>query len=178
MTVVIREAVPEDAGAIARVHGRARQTAYAGLLPAEGLKRLDENYPLRVEQWRADLCDPERFLARFVAVAGDVVVGFACGEKARPSNLPYEGFLSKVYILDAYQQKGIGRRLVCAVAQALLARGIDSMMVRVFKDNANRLFYEALGGMYLGEIDHEVEGKVYKLAGYGWENLGGLILEE
>jgi GNAT superfamily N-acetyltransferase len=174
--VVIREAVLEDAEGIAWVHGRARQTAYIGLLPEEGLKKLDESYEQRVEDWRENIREHGEALSLFVAEADGEVVGFACGEKARAVNLPYEGFLSKIYILEAHHKKGIGRRLVSAVAQALLARGMNSMMVRVFKANPNRAFYEALGGVYLGEIDHEVWGEVYQLAGYGWENLEELIL--
>lgn len=170
--------MPEDAEGISRVHVRARQEAYVDLLPSEGLMQLDENFEARVESWRKEIHDSEKNLALFVAVVGGEVVGFASGEKERTGQQTYEGFLSRLYVLEAYQRQGIGRRLVSAVAQALLARGINSMMVRVFKDNPNRAFYEALGGVYLGEIDHEVWGKVYKLAGYGWDNLEELVLDE
>lgn len=173
----IREAVSEDAEGIARVHVHARQQAYAGLLPEEGLKKLDEDFGQRVADWQKDLRASEKFLAVYVAVVQGEIVGFACGERARPGNEPYEGFLSKIYILAKHHKQGFGRRLVSAVAQALLSRGIKSMMVRVFKDNPNRAFYDALGGVYLGEIDHEVWGEVYRLSGYGWENIEALILE-
>lgn len=174
--VIIREAVLEDAEGIARVHVRSRQTAYAGLLPDEGLKKLDKNFDQRVKDWCKDISDPKKNMAVFVAVMRGKVVGFASGEKERTGKMPYDGFLSKLHVLKLHQKQGIGRRLVSAVAQALLARGMRSMMVRVFKENPNRAFYEALGGVYLGEVDNEIWGEVYQLSGYGWDNLEDLVL--
>ena len=45
------------------------------------------------------------------------------------------------------------------------------MIVWVLKDSGYRGFYEALGGVYVGEQDHEVWGEKYKVVGYGWEQL-------
>jgi GNAT superfamily N-acetyltransferase len=176
--IMIREAVPADAEGIARVHGRTWQTAYAGLFPAEGLKKLDENFDRRVDFWQKNIEEAENSGYLFVAEEGGQVIGFAVGGKERTAEWPFEGELFAIYILEAHQQKGIGRRLVRAVAQALVGRGSNSMLVWVLRDSPFRAFYEALGGEKVGEQDHEVWGKQYKVVGYGWERLEELIGSE
>jgi GNAT superfamily N-acetyltransferase len=176
--VIIREAVREDAEGIAWVRIRTWQTAYTGLLPEEGLKNLDEDYERMVEVWRQRVGEPESSLEMFVAVEGDEVVGIAGGGRERSGEGLFAGELYLIYILESYQKQGIGRRLMSAVAMALLKRGIRSMVVWVFQDSPYRAFYEALGGVYVGEQDREIWGEFYKLAGYGWENLEALILDE
>ncbi|MEN8240568.1 MAG: GNAT family N-acetyltransferase [Chloroflexota bacterium] len=175
--IIIRVAVLEDAGGIAWVHGRARQTAYIGLLPEERLKNLDESYDQRIEDWRERLSDPASGLAMFVAEDGGEVVGIAGGNKESSGDWRFDGELQMIYILEEYQQQGIGRWLVREVALALMERAMRSMIVWVFKDSPYRTFYEALGGVYVGEKEHEIWGVKYKLAGYGWENLADLTGE-
>ena len=135
------------------------------------MKKLDENFKLRVESWRKRIADPERTLALYVAEEAGEVVGFAGGDRESSGEWPYDGELNMVYVLEAHQKRGIGRRLVRAVAQALLARGMDSMVVWVLEVSPYRAFYEALGGVYVGEKYNEVWGEKYKVAEYGWEQL-------
>jgi GNAT superfamily N-acetyltransferase len=173
--VIIREAVEEDAEGVARVNVRTWQTAYAGIFPAEGLEKLGENFERRVEFWRKQISDPELALRMFAAEADGEVVGFAGGEPERSGEWPYQGELTVIYILEEHQKQGIGRRLVKAVAQALLDQGLHSMIVWVLADSPYRAFYEALGGEYVGEQDHEVWGEKYKVAGYGWKRIEDLL---
>ncbi len=63
----IRPETPDDAEAIARVHVRAWQGGYAGLIPAEVLSRLN---PAAWAQRRRDMgtADPEQPFTTLVAI--------------------------------------------------------------------------------------------------------------
>jgi GNAT superfamily N-acetyltransferase len=173
--VVIRKAGEEDAEAITRVQIRTWQTAYTGLFPADKLETLDENFGKRSEFWREQISGSEAPLITYVAEAAGELVGFAGGSAERSGEWPYDGELNVIYVLDEYQKRGIGRRLVGAVAQALLDQDLHSMIVWVLADSPYRVFYEALGGEYVGEQGHEVWGKTYQVAGYGWARIEDLL---
>ena len=82
----------------------------------------------------------------------DGIVGFASGgpRQGESSYPEYEGELYTVYLLRQYQRRGLGRRLLGAVARGLLADGKRSMLARVLAENPSRPFYETVGGKLLG----------------------------
>jgi hypothetical protein len=49
------------------------------------------------------------------------------------------------------------------------------MMVWVLADNANRQFYEALGGRQFAEGLYEVGGQALPEVAYGWNDLAALV---
>ena len=119
-------------------------------MPAEHLAGL--SYRNREARWEQILTADRPAESNFVAetVAGDVV-GFAGGGPEREGNPTYRGELYGMYLLEAYQRKGLGRRLVSAVAHRLLADRFGSMLVWVLKDNHPACrFYESLGGERVG----------------------------
>jgi ribosomal protein S18 acetylase RimI-like enzyme len=77
--------------------------------------------------------------------------------------------------MRAAQRRGCGRRLMAALADALRARGFQSVCLWVLEDNASaRGFYERLGGTVVGEKT-EVHGEEeYREVAYGWDNLESL----
>jgi ribosomal protein S18 acetylase RimI-like enzyme len=170
--VTIREAGPADAAAIAAVHVAAWREAYAGLLPARLLRSLSVEEA--VLKWRPILGGLRP--AVFVAVRPDQdLAGFgSCGPQ-RAAALIADGFAGEVeaiYLLAADQGRGVGRRLMAAMAQALLAQGQDSAALWVLRDNQrSRGFYEALGGERVG-ARVEMRGKVaFHEVAYGWRDL-------
>ena len=135
---------------MSKVHVDTWRTSYAGIVPAEHLAGL--SYRDREARWEQILTADRPAESNFVAetVAGDVV-GFAGGGPEREGNPTYRGELYGIYLLEAYQRKGLGRRLVSAVAHRLLADGFGSMLVWVLKDNHPACrFYESLGGERVG----------------------------
>ena len=67
------------------------------------------------------------------------------------------------------QGKGVGRKLVKAVADTFKERGITSMLLWVLTDNApSRAFYESLGGQPIEEKQFELGGATLTEVGYGW----------
>ncbi len=61
---------------------------------------------------------------------GGEVIGFAGGSRERQGNRTYLAELYFIYVLVENQGRGLGRRLVSAVAEGLLADGLGSMLVR------------------------------------------------
>lgn len=53
--------------------------------------------------------------------------------------------------------------------------GLNTMLVLVLKDNASRLFYEALGGKKIDEIEVQIAGRKLTEVVYGWEDLKGVF---
>jgi ribosomal protein S18 acetylase RimI-like enzyme len=171
----IRPATCADVPVIARVHVDSWRTTYPGILPDEFLANL--SYERREVTWRRDLCDePDpRELILVVEDASGEIVGFASGGPEHDNNPDYVGELYRLYLLAAHQRQGLGRRLVSAIAEHLVAQGLPSMMLWVMADNPARAFYEGLGGVLLRVRTWEVMGKPLGVAAYGWPDARVLL---
>jgi ribosomal protein S18 acetylase RimI-like enzyme len=168
--VYIREAEPDDAAAIARVHVDTWRTTYAGIVPADHLARLSPEKG--EENWRGQLTTPPE--GRFVYVAVDEregVVGFAAAGPCTADNPVCQGEIYAIYLLAGHQCLGIGRVLVRAVAGRLIRQGISSMLVWVLADNPTRGFYQALGGQLVGEKSMVIGGAELVGVAYGWPDI-------
>lgn len=172
--VTVRPAIPADAPGIARVHVDTWRTTYRGLVPDEVLAGL--SYEKGQARWERTLQDPES--GQFVFVAADgksgQVVGFAVAGPERTGDPVYTGEVYAIYILEAYQRKGLGRRLIGACARELAGRDRKAMLIWVLRDNPNRPFYEALGGVKLRSQPLEIGGATLEEIAYGWPDISGL----
>lgn len=170
---MIRRARPDDVDGIAAVHAGSWQAAYPGIVPARALEAF--TVASRREYWagvRLDDRPADRPI--FVAVEGDLVVGFAsCG---RPRDPDME-FGAEIYALNVDPGRwrcGVGRRLFAHCIDHLAAGGIDSLYLWVFVANQRaRRFYERLGGMPLadGVRDADFDGVGVPTLPYAWEQL-------
>lgn len=154
--ICIRRARPSDAGAIGAVHVATWRTAYAGVLPERYLTGLSA--PRHAAGYEQAIIDRRRAHAVFVAVAsgvdapedslpqdGGTVIGFVSGGRARRDGLA-QGEVETLYLLEDYRDRGIGRRLMRAMAAHLAAVGCRSATLWVLRDNPTRWFYQRLGG--------------------------------
>ena len=166
----VRLAKLEDASAIATVHVAAWREAYRGIVSEEFLANL--SIQRRTEQWVNLLSDSSNLDRHaFVAEMNNQIVGFASYGVANDKNAGFDGELNAIYILRAANNIGIGKRLVGEVVNALCAKGWDSMMFWVLKDNPARGFYERLGGEYLYEKSIEIGNDTLIEVSYGWRDL-------
>jgi GNAT superfamily N-acetyltransferase len=130
----LRRARVEDAEAIARVHLRSWQSAYRHVFPPDLLDAL----PLepRIRGWNEGLQRDE--------AAGDPVVGFVFGGPS--ADEAGVGEIEAIYLDAAVWGTGVGRRLLAAAEDALLANGLEEAILWVIEDNPRaRRFYEAAG---------------------------------
>ena len=70
-----------------------------------------------------------------------------------------------------WQQRGVGRLLVEAAADWLLAQQERTMAVQVLEQNPNRGFYVRLGARELGSQPYDWAGFATRQLIYGWDDL-------
>lgn len=187
----MRRAHPEDAPGLARVHVDTWRTTYPRIVPAQWLASL--SYEAGQERWERYISEPEP--GQFVLVAEHAtegIVGFvsagpnrAAGVNrtagpgpAAESSAAAEAFDSEIYalyILQAHQRRGIGRRLVGEAARELAGQGHKSAIVWVLADNPNRAFYAALGGREGGHQTQDIGGAALDEVAYVWQDVGVLL---
>lgn len=167
---LIRPALVADAAGIAAVHVDSWRSTYPGMLPDRYLVSLSAATHER--RWRGLLSGaPPRGRRTFVAEAGGRVVGFSsCGPQR--TGLPgFGGEFYALYLLDHVQGLGLGRRLLAAMAQHMLAADTRAALVWVLRDNPSRYFYERLGGDLLAEQPIAFAGARLMEVAYGWKDL-------
>jgi GNAT superfamily N-acetyltransferase len=125
--------------------------------------------------WQKILSDTSSPSFTYVAESQAGVIGFSTAGPERGGDATYKGELWGIYVLEAWQRQGIGRRLTLAVAGELRRRGCNSMLVWVLKDNPCRAFYERLGGALVGKKEIEIGGKKLIEVSYGWSDLCRLV---
>jgi L-amino acid N-acyltransferase YncA len=170
--MLIRQATPADAAAIAHAQIEGWRTTYRGIVADELLDRMPHDE--RTAQWTADV----KRLQVITFVAEDeakrVVAFAACGPE-RTDRADYQGELYAIYILSECRGHGIGSQLVRRVAASLAESGKHGMLVWVFEDNPYRRFYESLGGKLLGKQPIEIGSQSLIEVAYGWDDLETIL---
>ena len=138
-----RPARVEDAAAIAGVHIRSWQAAYAHVFPPERLAELDVEQ--RRDAWERRLAAPDRPWSIFVAAdETGRVVAFASGGESRDGDR--EGEVYAVYAQPEAWGTGGGRAVLTALVGALREAGFAEVVLWVLEDNPRaRRFYEREG---------------------------------
>jgi ribosomal protein S18 acetylase RimI-like enzyme len=174
--MLIRPASPEDAAAIARVHVESWHETYSELIPAEVLEAMTD-YERRLQMWTRVLSNESH--STFVALdESEKIVGFVNG--GRPNGEAPEGYdaeLYTIYLLRCQHGKGLGRKLVAALAKDLQEKGFKALYLWVFPNNPSRLFYERLGGIFLLDKTFEMAGEILSERAYGWPDIRSLLPE-
>ncbi|MRR32633.1 GNAT family N-acetyltransferase [bacterium] len=171
--LTIRPARVEDAPAMAHVHVDTWRTTYPGIIAASHLANL--SYERSERLWVEHLTNPGAEQAFVAVTSAGEVVGLASGGPIREPLEQYDAELVVIYIRQAYQGVGCGRRLVTAVAQDLASRGFHSLVIWVMKDNRSaRDFYEKLGGRLAAEKPIQIGGEDLLEVAYAWPDLRAL----
>jgi ribosomal protein S18 acetylase RimI-like enzyme len=166
----IRHAVPADAPAIAQLLVDTWRSTYRGLVNDAFLDSLTADK--RSEAWRiiiSEQCPPKAVVVAEVQGAG--VVGFASAGEERDGIDDFEGEVFALYILKAYQRRGIGRRIVQEAAHYLLAANMPSMLIWVLRGNTAEGFYRAMGGRYHTVRPIVIGGQTLDELAYVWTDI-------
>lgn len=165
--MLIRHAAHSDLPAMARVRVETWRFAYAGIVPDEYLAELSAEHTAK--RWRALLDAPQPGSAVFVAEVQGEVAGYAFCGPHEEDETGSQGMVYALYILPAYQRRGIGRMLMRASAEHLQTQGMRSLTVWVLKDNPCRRFYESLGGALVSEKEIVIGGANLLEVAYTWD---------
>jgi ribosomal protein S18 acetylase RimI-like enzyme len=176
MEFKVREATIEDAEAIASVHVESWRSTYDGILPASFIASL--NVEERAERWKEEFVKGN--FSIFVAEDEGGVFGFVSGGELRPNKdggliEGYDGELYAIYLLREHQGRGAGSRLAHTLEDALLSRGLRSMVVWVLKQNPAVSFYQRLGGVQIMETHIEIGGVELPEVAFGWPTLHSFV---
>ncbi len=172
--IAIRRARVGDAPGIASVHVLTWRSAYAGVLPDKVLTRL--SYTRLTGQY-----DRAIRLGLGVYVAANTspfttpsVVGFSTARRTRNDRFG-EGEVETLYVLDDWQNRGIGGGLLRAAARHLAAAGCKSAYAWVLRDNPAVFFYERLGAKRVANSMAMVGGEAVPQTAYAWDPIGTLL---
>lgn len=141
VTVTVRDAIPQDAAEVARVHVRSWQVAYRGLFPddyLDGLRAED-----RMARYTFGDGHPDR-PATIVAVAGDTVCGFATTGPSQDEDAAAAGELFAIYLDPHAWGRGVGRSLMTEARARLSCQGFAEAILWVLAGNERaQRFYRA-----------------------------------
>ena len=107
----IREAVPSDAPAIAKVHVDSWRTTYAGIVPDEDLASL--SYGQREQAWQNILAHPDAYGFTLVAeAAGKGIVRFAVLDPFEVSILLTGENCMEFISFKSLRERGLGPQIL------------------------------------------------------------------
>lgn len=164
MSFRVREATVADVTAIAHLHVQTFNETH------RGGRSGGPSVELRERQWReAFAVDDGSWFCVVVEDAAGELVGFAKGTPHDGGVPGFAGELNKIYLLRRVQRHGLGRLLLCNVADRFIGRGVASMLLFGEAESPSNGFYEALGAERLYSEAGEFHG------GYGWRDLTVLL---
>ena len=176
--VTIRRARPADADAMGRVHVSSWRSTYAGI--------LSDTYLAGLSELREGLGYERGLRARrgghagFVAIAdgielpGGGIIGFVTGGMSRRPVIA-GGEVETLYIADDFRERGIGRRLMRAMASHLTSLEAQSAFTWVLEDNPSRWFYQRLGGKPAVRENITFAGQPMTQIAYAWAPIHTLL---
>jgi len=169
----LRPATPNDAEGIDAVRIRAWNETYRGVMPDAFLDAFSKES--RVEAWRKRLTPPQDRVTFWVAGNQDHILGFAAAGPVRETALTTDGEVYAINLIMQATRKGIGTRLMNAMAEGLIGHGFKSVGLWVVEKNFGaRWFYERLGGAVAARHEQNFGGKMITELGYVWRDVNDL----
>jgi ribosomal protein S18 acetylase RimI-like enzyme len=161
--MIVREARLADAAAMGRVTVDTFLAAHHGQIPdvVWERRRKDWTHDVSARAWEralrqiADGTNPQDCVYVAEAETGEIIGVAMAGVDADCATAE----VYSLYVHPRHQMRGVGRRLVAAVAAHVVRQGVARMTIAVLEANAPaRRFYEALGGQAVGERPFEEAG--------------------
>ena len=113
--MMIRRATFEDAAAIAAIHVRAWQAAYAQIVPPDYLAGLSESE--QTGFWQLQLAVNQTIV--LVAVSDGEIVGWASGGPSRDTDAKGGAEVYAIYVSPKFWRRGIGLKLMKKIEAAI-----------------------------------------------------------
>lgn len=165
----IREAISNDIDGIAYVHVESWKTTYKGLISDEFLDTI--TVEARRKLWIRNFESPNKDEIMYVAEdEAGMIIGFANGGARRDPDR-YDAELYALYLLKAYQGKGLGKQLIRSVAQNLMEKKYSSFMTWVLAGNPAINFYHSVGGESISRIEAKIGNELLEEVKIGWKDI-------
>jgi len=154
MEITIRSAKPFDLKNLAVLLQQVWISTYA----TEGLIEEFSSYVLSeysLENVRASIKDPNKRI--LIATINECVVGCAVvllSPQSAVANVKPGLEVSTLYVLESFQGKGIGKKLLAECEREVKSLGFSRMWLTVYYGNEKAIaFYTSLGFTQVGETD-------------------------
>lgn len=159
---IIRKAIMADVPALAALH-------VATFIETHGSNHAP-SFETRKWQWENIFLEKNNdWFILVIEKENEGLIGFAKGQMyLHIEHSEFAGELNKIYVLKKYQKLGLGRKLICTVANEFIRLGVNSMLLFGDARNISNLFYEKMGAEKLYALNGEFHG------GYGWRDLARL----
>ncbi|WP_240186280.1 GNAT family N-acetyltransferase [Lysinibacillus fusiformis] len=142
------------------------------IVPDEFLDKL--SYKQRTLLWERHLED----LTKFILVAenddGDII-GFSSADERETAPFPNLIYLETLYLLEAYQGKGLGKLLLKELFLFFQQNNYQTVYVEVLADNTSKYFYELFGAKLLTSLEINIGGKELEELVYEWDDVTKVI---
>ncbi|MEJ8766353.1 GNAT family N-acetyltransferase [Oceanobacillus sp. HCA-5259] len=168
----IRKANSVDATSIAKVHVDSWRTTYKGIIPDEFLNNL--SYEQRTELWKENLARVDNYIVVAENNEGQII-GFADAWKRESNIVKNSSDLTCIYLLEEFQGKGIGRKLLHELFLHFKRLGIEKVFVEVLEENKTRYFYEHYGAKLVETKQIKLAGKTLSELIYVWDDVDKVI---
>ena len=124
------------------VYVQTWQDTYLSVIPYDYLSSM--SIPRHEQAFFNEL--NSKHIISFVAEDAGRIIGFITGGYERNGDAIYSGEIYTLYVLKNLQRKGIGTKLVSALAMQFNRLGIYSILVRILKLNPYRQYYKKING--------------------------------
>ena len=121
LSVAVRNAKPDDAGAIARVYIEAWHDTYPAILSKQLLCAMTPKG--QTARWRAAIRANGREQVLIAETQGSGIIGMSSFGPARDKGMGLDGEVYTLYVDPAHFGRGVGRALLKGAFAALRARG-------------------------------------------------------
>ena len=163
----VRPARSGDLKALAAVRRESWWVAYRGLIPHGELLRLNDG---RTVHRMAAVLSSSRHRILLVEDDEHGPMGYAWLGPHREGLGGHQGEILELYLHPAAQGRGLGRRLLVEGIWWLVDRGLHPVLVWVLAANPARHFYEACGGVRVGQGPVTVGGRTLLRLAYSWSS--------
>lgn len=171
--IEIRHGRTADVFAIGRVLVETWRATFRGQLDDAYLDRMSPAEQAVRHMSRRNAVGVGHYVA--IDRKSDTLVGFANYGPSRFTASTPVGEIYALYVLPAYQGRGIGDALVRAVARRMVEGGTVTLIAWVLSTNPNRAFYERLGATPVETSIIGLGGHRYQQVAYAWRDLHLLI---
>ncbi len=134
------------------------------------------SYDRRMELWNENIIKEGNYV--FVAENSDgEIIGFADCGKRDSNHITESGDLTAIYLLEEYQGKGVGKRLLRKVFLQFEELGFNRIFVEVLEDNKTCYFYEYYGAELNKAKKITIGGAELNLLIYEWNNIRDVLIK-
>lgn len=169
--ILIRDAKENDIWSIAKIKIDAWRSTYRGIISDNILDSFKLSEQVKMFKMLTAQENNQNFLV--LAEVDGTIAGFAAGGAEREGKHGVDGEIYAVYILEEYQNQGLGKMLMEYSVEKLKNEGFNSMVVWALENNPYKRFYEKHGGIQIGRKLLEMDGEEQFVTAYVWRDLRG-----